>query len=250
MAANWPPAPIPWSLGPDEVHVWSAALEQLPEQVAELQHVLSSAERERAGRYLMPAVRNQFIVARGLVRILLAGYLRKAPEAISFATGAQGKPALEGGGLHFNLSHSGGLALFAFAELGEVGVDVEHVRPRVTYLDLADRFFAPTEAALLRRLGPEASLQAFFNGWTRKEAFLKATGLGLSYGSERVEVTLLPEDEARVVCVDGATGPAQRWSLTALAPAPGYVGALAIEHHGARLRCWAWPGAPQARLTW
>jgi 4'-phosphopantetheinyl transferase len=240
IAASWPPAPVPWALRPDEVHVWSAPLEQPPEQVEGLLRVLSADERERAGRYRVPRTRAEFVTARGLVRVLLAGYLGRAPEALTFATGPQGKPALAGGGLHFNVSHTHGLALFAFTELGEVGVDVEEVRPRVTYLDLAERFFAPGESALLRGLPPEVSLQAFFNAWTRKEAFLKATGLGLSFGSERVEVTLLPDDEPRILSVGG--GPAGRWSLTALAPAPGYVGALAIERPDARVRCWAWPG--------
>jgi 4'-phosphopantetheinyl transferase len=205
---------------------------------------LPGDERRRAEHYRHPAARNQFVVGRGLLRTILGSYLGVPPERLVLGTGPQGKPALEGpcaGPLFFNVSHSHGLALFAVTALGELGVDVEQVRPRINHLDLAARFFAPQEAATLRALPAEASVVAFYNAWTRKEAILKATGLGLSYGPERVEVALLPGDEARAVRVGDDDGAAARWSLRHLTPAEGYVGALALERHGYALRCWSWP---------
>jgi 4'-phosphopantetheinyl transferase len=210
--------------------------------VAGLSELLADDERARAGRYRVEPARTQFVITRALLRTLLAGYLGAEPAEIAFAHGPHGKPALAGrASLHFNVSHTHGAALFAFTTRGEVGVDVEQVRPRINHLELADRFFAPAESAALRALGPAEGLQAFYNAWTRKEAFLKATGLGLSYGSERVEVTLLPGEPARLLRLAGDERAAARWSLEALAPLPGYVGALALEGTGYRLRCWHWP---------
>jgi 4'-phosphopantetheinyl transferase len=229
-------------LAGEQVHVWAVNLERPAGEVDELARLLSPQESERAERFLVPAGRRQFVVARALLRRILGVYLDAAPQGIAFTTGPQGKPALkEPAGVYFNLSHSQGLALVAMTKLAEVGVDVEAVRPHPTHRELADRFFAPAEAALLRRLPAERSLPAFFHGWTRKEAILKAMGVGLSYGSERVEVTLLPEQPVRVLSLDGQTAPAARWSLEALAPAPGYVAAVALEGRGYDLQCWSWP---------
>ena len=240
----WPPPPATWALAPDEVHVWCASLERPAGEVARLFSLLSEDERARAERYRVEPARVQFVSARAVLRTLLAGYLGADPTHIAFAHGAHGKPVLAHPParppLHFNVSHTHGAALFALTARGEVGVDVEQVRPRTNHIELAERFFAPAEADALRRLAPADSLEAFFNAWTRKEAFLKATGLGLSYGSERVEVTLLPGEPARLLRLAGDERAAARWSLEGLSPLPGYVGALALEGTGYRLRCWRW----------
>jgi 4'-phosphopantetheinyl transferase len=238
----WPTAPPRWRLQADTIDVWAAALDRPADEVEALAATLSADERERARRFAFEAPRNQFTVARGLLRALLGGYLDVPPSSLAFVNGPQGKPALSGGatGLHFNISHTPGLALFAFTTVGEVGVDVEQLRQRLNHLDLAARFYAPEETNALRALPAETSMQGFLNAWTRKEALLKAMGVGLSFGSERVEVTLLPGAPVRVVGIDGDEAAAARWSLTALEPAPGYVAALAALGQHA-LRCWAWP---------
>jgi 4'-phosphopantetheinyl transferase len=241
----WPPAPLPWKLADGEVHVWSASLAQPAHEVEALLQALSAEEQARAARYLARTARAEFIAARALLRALLAGYLSVPPAVLVFTHGPAGKPLLarpEGSGLHFNVSHSHGLALFAFGVGLEVGVDVEALRPQEGHRDLARRFFSAAEAEALCALPPGQSEEAFFNAWTRKEAFLKATGLGLGYGSERVEVSLLPGEPARLLRIDGREEPAARWSLRELAPAAGYVGALAVAGHGYSLRCWHWPG--------
>jgi 4'-phosphopantetheinyl transferase len=230
------------ALPPGEVHVWSASLEPAPSELARLEQLLSSEEACRAGRFRASHARREYVAARGILRTLLGRYLEIAPEGVALTVGSLGKPKLAEASppLHFNLSHSHGMSLIAITSVGEVGVDVEMVRPHPGFLDLADRFFAPPEALALRRLTPQHALEAFFHAWARKEAFLKALGLGLSFGSDRVEVTLLPGEPARLLSVDGATEPAASWSLEALAPAHRYVGALALQGVGYRLRCIAW----------
>jgi 4'-phosphopantetheinyl transferase len=229
------------ALADGEVHVWCASLEHPPAGAAELAGILSDEERARAARYLSPSAHNQFVVGRGLLRTLLGRYLGRDPCRVAFRLGPQGKPALAGSdALHFNVSHSHGLALFAVTRHGPVGVDVERVRPFPNDLDLAERFFCPPEARALRALAPEARREAFFHVWTRKEAYLKASGTGLAGGLERVEVSVAPGEPARVLRVEGDEGPARGWSLEALTPAPDYIGALALVGHGHRLCCWAW----------
>jgi 4'-phosphopantetheinyl transferase len=234
----WPSSPGPVELTAGEVHVWCAALARPAEEVAELASLLSPDEQERAARYRVTTAREQFGVSRALLRVLLGRYLDRDPSRLEFRPGPQGKPALAGPApLSFNVSHSYGVALFAVRAGGEVGVDLEQVRPFENDLGLAERFFCAAEAAALRALGDERRA-AFFHVWTRKEAYLKASGLGLAGGLERVEVSVPPDDPPRVLRIDGVADAARRWSLRALSPLPGYVGALAVEGHDYRLRCW------------
>jgi 4'-phosphopantetheinyl transferase len=227
-------------LAAGEVHVWCASLEHSPESIAGLHALLSQEEQARAARFLAPLARRQFIVARGLLRTLLGGYLGQDPRDLVFTHGPQGKPRLdEPSALPFNVSHSHGVALFAVTDRAEIGVDVERIRTVSDEMLLAERFFSSWEGGMLRALPPEARRERFFHLWTRKEAFLKAHGSGLSYGLERVEITLEPED-ARILRIDGSEERAATWSLRALAPAPGYVGAVALQTHDYSLRCRQW----------
>lgn len=224
-----------WFLALDEVHVWCMTLSWSAEQLARLAELLSEDERQRARRYVHVPSRHQFIAARSGLRILLGRYLGLDPTRVRLVPGNTGKPRLAGGGLHFNVSHSHEVAMFAVTRGGEVGIDVERVRAYPNHLDMADRYFTPGEVRALRRLPSGAREQAFYHVWTRKEAFLKATGLGLSHGLERFEVSVPPDDPARILHVDGDCGAGERWSLTALEPAQGYVGALAIEARDKRV---------------
>lgn len=237
----WSPPPGHPTLAGDEIHVWCASLRRPAEEVARLTAVLSAEERERGERFLSVPARNQFLVARGLLRLLLGRYLDSEPTRLTFRHGPAGKPALPGGGLHFNVSHSHELVVYAFTRRAEVGVDVEHVRPVVNEMELAERFFSPAEAAALRALEGERRREAFFRLWTCKEAYLKANGQGIAHGLERVEFSVHPEEPARMLRVDGEEEPARQWSLRGLAPAAGYVGALALACHDYRLTCWRWP---------
>lgn len=236
------------ALPPDEVHVWCLSFALSEGQLARLGEVLTDDERERAGRYLHVPTRNQFVAARACLRLLLGSYLGADPTRLRLTQTNTGKPVLADGGLHFNVSHSGEVGLIALDGRGEVGVDVERVRAYPGNLDMADRYFTPGEVAALRRLPLGAREQAFYHVWTRKEAFLKATGLGLSYGLERFEVSVPPDDPARILHIDGDRQAAARWSMTALEPSEGYVGTLAVQSAGRRVRLWRFEEPERGKL--
>jgi len=201
--------------------------------------LLSADERERAERFHFANDRAHFIAARALLRTLLGRYLDLPPRHLSFSYSPYGKPALAGEGegraLRFNVSHSHGVALYAFARGREVGVDVEYVRPDVVGESIAERCFSAQEVATLRSLPAEVQPRAFFNCWTRKEAFIKARGEGLSFPLDQFEVALDPKEPAALISIGGDRREASRWSLQALPVEEGYVAALAVEGHGWRL---------------
>ena len=167
-------------LQPGEVHVWFARLDRTPERLSRMRTLLNSDETARADRFLKDLHRNRFIAARVILRDLLAGYLERPPDAIRFAYNQWGKPALASGfaakDLRFNLSHSNDLAMYAFALARDVGVDIEMIRADAANDRIAENFFSPREVATLRALPRERQVEAFFNCWTRKEAYVKARG--------------------------------------------------------------------------
>lgn len=239
---RWKPVPSVPTLATGEVHVWLAELDVLP--ATTLRGHLSPDEVARADRFRFTRDRQRFIGARGLLRELLGRYLDVDPAALCFAYGPRGKPSLAGDGgperVRFNVSHSGGLALLAFARERELGVDVELERPVPEAESIAERYFSPREGAELGRLPPAERPQAFFRCWTRKEAFIKATGDGLSRPLDAFDVTLAPREAARLLRVEGKPEEAARWWMEGLEPAEGFAGALAVEGRPARLACWKW----------
>jgi 4'-phosphopantetheinyl transferase len=228
------------SLFGDEVQVWSVPLHVGPSRLEKLSRVLADDERQRAGRYAHGPSREQFVVSRAVLRLLLSHYLGIPPAAVRLGVSPEGKPRLPGGELHFNVSHTHGLALCAITRRGEIGVDVERVRPCPTHLDMAARFFTPGEAGRIHTQPCGHSEEAFFHVWTRKEAFLKALGLGLSHGLERFEVSVPPDDPPRILHIDGDARAGAAWSLVSLLPAPGYVAALASQGPSPRVRVEVW----------
>ncbi len=167
-----------------------------------------------------------------------------APDHLRFYYGPQGKPKLDketaGEALRFNVTHTQGLALYAVANGREVGIDVERIRPELVDGDFAERFFSPREVAALRMLPVGLRPEAFFNCWTRKEAYAKARGDGLSLPLKQFDVSLAPREPAALLSTKGDPLEAARWSLSALHPGPGYVAALAVEGHDWRLECRQW----------
>ena len=221
-------------LGPDEVHVWSVDLDRLPEAV--LGQPLSANERERGRRFRFERDRRRFVTARGLLRRLLGRYLGLEPSRLRFGYGPRGKPFLAGEDeLRFNVSHSGGLALLAFAWDRELGVDVEEEREVEEAEAIARRYFSSWEERELRLLTEVERQAAFFRCWTRKEAFIKATGDGLSRPLDAFDVTLAPGEPARLLRVEGEPEAAGRFWLEDVSPAPGFAGALAVEGRAARV---------------
>ncbi len=197
-----------------------------------LRQTLAADEERRAAGFRFPRDRERYVVGRGALRAVLGQYLRRRPEDIRFSYNAEGKPALAGEfsaeRLRFNVAHADGLALVAVAREREVGVDLEKVRA-IEVEEIAERFFSAAEVAVLRGLPADRRVDAFFRCWTRKEAYLKATGKGLSGGLDQFDVSLAPGEPAALLAHRGAPAEAGRWQLRELAPAPGYVGALAVE---------------------
>src|SRR6266496_2442612 len=160
-------------LGTSDVHIWRVSLDQPRATIQQLRQLLSLDEQARADRFYFESDREHFVVARGCLRTLLARYLEIAPTKIQFSYAPHGKPGLAtptslAQPLNFNLAHSAGFALYAFTQVGEIGVDLEHVRPELTGDDIARRFFSKSEVARLTKLPADVRQEAFFNCWTRK----------------------------------------------------------------------------------
>ena len=236
------PAPSP-ELGPGEIHLWSVRLDPPAERVEALGRVLSEDEWERARRFRFDKHRRQYVVGRGALRTLLGAYLGIDPKAVRFTYGPRGKPflasPLDARGLHFNLSNSDELALVGFVLGRELGVDVEFLRQMNDCEEIAERFFSESERKVLRTIPFPTKQEAFFNCWTRKEAYLKAVGEGLAAPLDSFDVTLAPDDPPRMLTLKGDADRAARWFFRHFRPAEDYIGALAIEGGTWEVKTWA-----------
>jgi 4'-phosphopantetheinyl transferase len=245
ISLPWRAPPEGLTLGRDEVHVWQASLNPPRAVIGAFRQILAADELARASRFVFDRDRRHFIAARGMLRTLLGRYVNREPATLSFHYGAHGKPTLVGEGgeaaVHFNLSHSHGAGLYAFSRGREVGIDLERMRADLAIMEIALRFFSPAEAAMLSALPNEAQQQAFFRCWTRKEAYVKARGHGLSLPLDQLDMPLEPEDQN---AGPGRLSEACRWTLREFVPAPGYAAALAVEGRSWRLACWRWPDPP------
>ena len=239
----WPLPPPDLTLSYDDVHVWCASLDQPVARVQQLAHTLSHNERTRAARFRLERGRKRFVVACGTLKAILGRYLGIDPSQVQFRYGPNGKPYLSAGNgsaLRFNLAHSHELALCGVAYDREIGVDLEHIRSVPDVDQIAADHLTARENAALRALSGDEAIEAFFRCWTRKEAYMKATGEGLTLPPDQIDVSLSPQQAARLISVAGDPQAAVRWSLQSLAPAPGYAAAIAVAGHGWRLACWRW----------
>lgn len=239
-AAIWSEPPESLSLATGKVHVWRVELDQPEHLLEKFRETLEEHELDRASRFHFEKHRRHFIAARGALRQLLSQYLDTKPEAFRLAYGAYGKPALNGEHKHsrlrFNMSHSHEVALFAFAEDMEVGVDLEHIRADFASEEIARRYFSRREVETFNALPQHDQVAAFFRCWTRKEAFIKVIGLGLSQPLDQFDVTLVSEQPAALLWVSGDD--ASRWSLFDLEVGGDYAGALAVESPVSNIQCW------------
>lgn len=222
------PAAEELELADAEVHVWAVDLAAEPQGLAACERLLSPAELERADRFRFARHRRRHIVSWAAVRRLLGLYANRAPSRLSFSYGEKGKPTLDDDPeLEFNLTHSRDVALVAVGRGGPIGVDVEHLAPLADADEIARRFFSRREVEIYLRQPEELRLRAFYDCWTRKEAFVKALGEGLFLSLDRFDVSLAPSEPARILAIDGSTEEASGWYLQSIEPAPGFVGALA-----------------------
>ncbi|MCI0744905.1 MAG: 4'-phosphopantetheinyl transferase superfamily protein [Verrucomicrobia subdivision 3 bacterium] len=243
FAQIWQPATNNIQLTDREVHLWIAAVPDCLPQLSDFTALLSDDERACASRFHFERDRQRYTVVRGILRKLLAQYL--GHSGFSFAYNAYGKPTLGGPSsrLHFNVAHSCDLALFGFTREHEIGVDIEWMRPDFASADLAQRFFAPDEAMALAALPQPLRTQGFFNCWTRKEAWIKARGMGLSLPLHSFAVTLHPDKPAALIRVDGDPAAPQCWSIQALDTSEGYAAAMAIECTNCLPKFFSWPAS-------
>ncbi len=240
-----------WSTPPEhpelrraEAHVWRIRLEGSSALVRRRRGELSADEQERAARFHFEADQLRYIVSHSALRQILGAYLDRPTGELRFAYGPKDKPRLvdECGGreVRFNLSHSGDVALVAVTGGREIGVDVERIRALADRDRLAQRFFSPQEVAVLERLPSESRSEAFFTCWTRKEAYLKAKGGGISIGLDQFDVSPVPGEPAALLSHRSDPRETSRWSLHDLEPGPGYAGALAVEVPCDRVLCLDW----------
>jgi 4'-phosphopantetheinyl transferase len=223
----FPPAELPAA---DEVRVWVVRLDPPPVEPDELLGCLTPDERDRAGRYRAGPVRHQFVVGRALLRRVLGGCLGARPHAVPITYTAAGKPILSGGELHFNLTHTTGLALIAVGRR-RVGIDVEGVRDIPGMDGLVDRFFSAAERSAYRVLPAAGRTAAFFRGWTCKEAVIKAAGATVQC-LDGFDVELDPARPPAVLAVRDASLSGAGWAIADWEPVPGYAAAVAVEGAG------------------
>lgn len=239
---DWPPGPAHARLSPGTVDVWRLDLASVHAAHDTLVRLLDETETARAALFRYHTHRRRFIARRGLLRYVLARYVQLAPDRLRFAVGTYGKPVLctpPGTALRFSLSHSDDCALLAVTAGREIGVDVERVRPEFATESIPEQFFSSAEVRELRALPPAAQPLGFFLAWTRKEAYVKARGQGLSLPLDSFDVTLAPGRPAALLATRPVAEDARRWAVHALAPAPDYVGALVVESRDSVVRCWS-----------
>lgn len=211
------------------IDLWIWSLDPDTATLRHYENLLSAEERRRAGRFVFPVLAQRFIAAHGRMRELLGGYLGQDPASLGFLTNAYGKPELIEGQAHFSLSHSGDRAALAVAAF-PLGLDIEIMRP--VSRDLPERYFSPAERDGLRGLDEVPWREAFFRCWTRKEAVIKALGLGLAFPLGDFDVTFLADAPARLTRIAGAPSTAADWHLHHVDIAADCVGAIAAARTG------------------
>jgi 4'-phosphopantetheinyl transferase len=232
-ALRWPASAIPTAISADEVHLWAWPLDRLVEDLSAHIELLDPAELQRLYRFHFAPDRERYALAHANLRRILGGYLNQPAKEISVRANRFGKPELAGeaSSLNFSLSHSQSIAVLAVAHGLPVGVDVEDVRPIEP--EVAATHFSASELSDLRTLQGDAWLSGFYRCWTRKEAILKAEGVGLHRALDSFDVGLLPDAPAELLRT--RVNFLYSWKLHDVSPASGTIGALATAHGEARI---------------
>jgi len=220
----------------NEIHIWKIPLVQSIHTIETFEGALSQDEHSRSARYHFEKDKQKFIIARGSLRMILGQYLNISPDQIEFIYNDYGKPGLDKGcgdkKISFNLAHSDNWAVCAIVNKHIIGIDIEKIRTLPDVAQIAERFFSDAEFADYQIVLEEHKISAFFNCWTRKEAFIKAIGEGLSHPLDKFIVTLADNVPAKLVEVEDDPDEAANWEMISFNPAPGYIGAVAIRALG------------------
>jgi len=229
----WRKPPERLSLKPHAVDLWRLKLPLSAEELALCRSYLTSKEQEQADRFYFERDRVRFLAARGILRRILTVYLGGSPKGLKFEYSHYGKPSLPDASnpeqLEFNYSHSHELVVYAFTLKHPIGVDVEYHRERVSFEEIIQRNFSEQERQAWQSVPVAQRKEAFFHGWTRKEAFIKAVGQGLSYPLDQFSITLRPQEPARLLEIKGDQDAAKRWTFEAFSTETGYSAAFATE---------------------
>ncbi len=220
----------PSELGPGVVHMWQRRLDVRAEGLSACYSLLSREEQDRARRFRIERPRREFVLTRGTLRSLLAFYLGSSPQEVRFRYTAQGKPAHEGDSdLSFNVSHTDGLALMGFVKRRAIGVDVENLDRKIEAQRLAERFFSERERQALRPLRGDELQAAFFRCWTRKEAYIKAKGNGLSLPLHQFDVSIAESDRDALLGTRPDPAEAGRWMVCDVPMGPRFAAAVTVQ---------------------
>ena len=242
MQGNWQTAPERLDLSPHYVDIWLTSTELEEERVRGYAKSLTETELGRARKFKSATKYREYVITRGLLRELLHKVADLDLAGVDFSYGAHDKPCLAGrADIVFNVSHSHGLALVALAAGGRLGVDLEQVKPGVAWWGLAERYFSAAEGRALQARAPSARQRACCACWTRKEAFVKALGTGLSLGLKTFDVSVDPDATEVGLNLRLPDEDANNWLIKSLPAPPGYVAALAIDRAGCQVRLWRGP---------
>jgi 4'-phosphopantetheinyl transferase len=237
----WLNSPDNLILSEEEAHVWRADLNLNEGFQNSFLNLLSADEKNRAKKFRFAKDSQNFIVARGILRLLIGKYLEINPAEVSFQYSEFGKPSIaHNNSLQFNISHSQNIALFAFTKKFNIGIDVEFVNPNIEVKEIATSFFSTNEIKNLLALPEQQQTLGFFYCWTRKEAFIKAVGEGLSFPLDKFEVSLEPNKPAKLLATDWQPKDVAKWSIYSLSPKANFVGSLVIEGLVEKVKCWSW----------
>ena len=234
---------IEYSLRNDEVHIWNIDVDFDANKVLPYENILSTDEKKRANRFKFESDRIVYETARVVLRLLSSKYLKTNPEEIQFNYNEFGKPFFKDDtSLRFNVSHSGERIALAFCHNHEIGVDIEKIKNDFDVMELAQNFFSKTEIASLQKQPREELSRAFFRCWTRKEAFIKAEGSGLSFPLNKFAVSLDDDNHARLLETDWDASEKAHWSLFSFVPKNNYISAVAVRKKNLDVKQFNWTG--------
>lgn len=228
-------------LGEKEIHVWRINFNAQLKAQRFFHDLLNPDEKDRVSKFRFAKDKRKFNISRGVLRILVGEYLEMDPQKVTFRYEKYGKPQLQHETrMKFNVSHSGDMAIIGFVKDYDIGVDIEHVKNDFNVLDLAENFFSRHEIEMLRTIPPKEQPLAFYRCWTRKEAFIKAEGSGLSFPLHEFTVSMTKDNEAKLEHTDWNPDAKHQWSMFSFKPAQNYIAALAINDSATSFKVFDW----------
>lgn len=222
----------------NEVHIWHLNVRDHLDRLGDYEALLDKEEKEKAYRFRFQKDHNCSIIARAVLRILLGGYLQLPPVEIAFTYGACGKPEIDpDNNIKFNISHASGAIVLGFVQNDRIGVDVEFIDEKIDAMQIAKHFFSKEEIAALYSERDDDIIEAFYNCWTRKEAFIKAVGDGLSFPLDQFVVSLKPGLKAQLLETKWDQAEEKEWMLQSFNPEKNYVSAFAVKGKVSDIKC-------------